>query len=1164
MNTRRLARSQGRCASPVFHVRKLAVLLSALTASTPLLVPSAALAQPAASAATGSIRGRVLNATNGMYLGNARVTVDGTNLETFTNQFGEYTLNNVPAGSATLRVTYTGQTPQVSTVVVSSSAAATQNITFKADQASVNEDGTLLLNEFTVAANRFRNAQELAVNEQRAATNIKNVVSVDQFGDIPSGNVGELVKFLPGVQLDYGSFGGNNQGYSDNEASGISVRGFGPEDTAILIDGMPVSNATPGNLTRQVALDQLSINNASRVELIKVPTPDMPSNSVGGQINLITKSAFEQAHASYSGRVFFNINSLNASLKKTAGPVKDKTYKTAPGIEASITIPFSNKFGVSFTASAYNDANQTYRAVPVWGTGGAASNANGSVSLSNPILNRYSAYDTSSYVEHRSSNLRFDWKPTTGQLLRANVQYSTYDSAEAQRRMDFRPNVGAGADFDATHTTGTTANSTADMTVFTRDKEGETRSGQVQYQLKKGGWIVDLAGSTSISTGEYNDRDNGHFSEIALKLNPGQVIFNSITDGGLVNSITTMNRTSNGGGVRDYSQLSNYSFDGTIAKSGEAKTKVTKNLVKADVERDLSFIPFLGNNTLSVKTGYRYDSEKNVKSGLGTGYSQILRPGASYAVADILDTYYLDQKLGFGLGPQQWGSTYRLFEINEANNLFYAPDGPDSTNNQVNNYNSWVNQQKSIKESKEAWYAQLSGRFFSNRLSVVGGLRQERTEREGYAPFTDSKWNYLRRADGTIWSSSTYASGVQIDQGNGTIDANGNWVAPTSGTSNRPIFDSSAAGIALRAQLATEGIAVPNPLGPSGSSLASRMLQLQPNRYTHSKLTGDPSFSLNTSFKLTEKIDLKAAWSRTFSLPKLEDGTNGLVSGTNNYSVTDYTPTEILNNNGYSGVISVANPYLLPSVSDNLDFQIAYYLDSGGQISVSYWRKSVTNAPMKFNTDQGTPEFNELLTAMGFSPEIYQNYYISTATNSESKQETSGWEFEVRHDFSFLGRIGRNFGAFASFALNELGDPETPRVVQTVSPSGAIITQTPPAPTITKRSTRSGGAGLQYSGKRLTAQIRGVYRNENEIKRTAIGTTGNYMRNFEPEETRIDISVNYVINQHFSLFLSGRDVFNASRKVIVKDDFGLYPSYADLFDYREFGVVWSTGVNAKF
>ena len=58
-----------------------------------LCLPAAVFAQ----ATSGSITGRVLNAGNGRYLNNARVTIEGTNQEAFTDEFGGYRFDNVPA-----------------------------------------------------------------------------------------------------------------------------------------------------------------------------------------------------------------------------------------------------------------------------------------------------------------------------------------------------------------------------------------------------------------------------------------------------------------------------------------------------------------------------------------------------------------------------------------------------------------------------------------------------------------------------------------------------------------------------------------------------------------------------------------------------------------------------------------------------------------------------------------------------------------------------------------------------------------------------------------------------------------------------------------------------------------------------------------------------------
>src|SRR5688572_20283205 len=79
------------------------------------LVPPYLAAQPNASAttpsrgthATGTIMGRVQNVVTGNYLNKARVTVRGTDLVAYTDEFGSYRLIDVPEGTTTLEVFYT-------------------------------------------------------------------------------------------------------------------------------------------------------------------------------------------------------------------------------------------------------------------------------------------------------------------------------------------------------------------------------------------------------------------------------------------------------------------------------------------------------------------------------------------------------------------------------------------------------------------------------------------------------------------------------------------------------------------------------------------------------------------------------------------------------------------------------------------------------------------------------------------------------------------------------------------------------------------------------------------------------------------------------------------------------------------------------------------------
>src|SRR5687768_18032438 len=77
-----------------------------------------ALSLSAQSAGTGAITGRVEDRTAGLSLEKARVTVEGTSRQVFTDEAGEYRFADIPAGQVTLRVFYTGRAAQTATVTV--------------------------------------------------------------------------------------------------------------------------------------------------------------------------------------------------------------------------------------------------------------------------------------------------------------------------------------------------------------------------------------------------------------------------------------------------------------------------------------------------------------------------------------------------------------------------------------------------------------------------------------------------------------------------------------------------------------------------------------------------------------------------------------------------------------------------------------------------------------------------------------------------------------------------------------------------------------------------------------------------------------------------------------------------------------------------------------
>src|SRR5262245_52123313 len=136
-----------------------------------------------AQTGTGAIEGRVFNAATGSALANARVLVEGSNRETLTDESGNYRISGVPSGAARLSVSYLGFERGSAAVNVPAGGSVQRDVELALAGAARTSGDTIKLSEFTVVADREMSAQAIAMNEQRYAPNIKNVVAIDEYGD---------------------------------------------------------------------------------------------------------------------------------------------------------------------------------------------------------------------------------------------------------------------------------------------------------------------------------------------------------------------------------------------------------------------------------------------------------------------------------------------------------------------------------------------------------------------------------------------------------------------------------------------------------------------------------------------------------------------------------------------------------------------------------------------------------------------------------------------------------------------------------------------------------------------------------------------------------------------------------------------------------------------
>jgi hypothetical protein len=165
----------------------------------------------------GTVSGRVSSAATGEFLEGAEVRVIGTDLVTSTQRAGAFALSRVPAGVHRLRVFYTGLDVQEAEVLVKAGEAAVLAVSLNA--------AVYRLDSFVVAGQREGNAA--AITRQRTAENIKSVVSMDAYGNVADGNIGNFLQNLTGVAVNKEA----------GDVVGIGLRGAPPELNSVTLDG---------------------------------------------------------------------------------------------------------------------------------------------------------------------------------------------------------------------------------------------------------------------------------------------------------------------------------------------------------------------------------------------------------------------------------------------------------------------------------------------------------------------------------------------------------------------------------------------------------------------------------------------------------------------------------------------------------------------------------------------------------------------------------------------------------------------------------------------------------------------------------------------------------------------------------------------------------------
>jgi len=1029
-----------------------------------------------ASAQTAAISGRVMNQTTGDYLKFAVVQVVGTDKSTTSEDGGFYTLTNLPAGEVKLSVAYTGLDTQEITVMVPASGSVKQDFNLK----SAEYGDTITLGAFRVASSREGNAKAIVL--QKVALNLKTIVSADAFGDVAEGNVGEFLKLLPGVSVDY----------VDNDARSTRIRGLPPKYATTTMDGLPIANSGSNSLNAQnqgrwLELEQLSMAALDIIETTKTPTPDTMGMNLAGNVNAISKSAFNQKGRSITYQGSVNFNQWFGSFAKSKGWDNQNHNKALPGGKVEWVDTFLNgKLGMVLSAAhsgAFADQRVTI------GTQTWDKNAyNNSEEL--PLINTWNFQDGLKPTWRDSLLANFDFKVPDDLKFSLRTNYGYYRSEFYNRNWLVNANTTNLATYgaDGTLDRSSAAAGTINQTTKSATSLGSSTTSYARIlgsnQRKSGGTLnispaaswkhedlkVDVAGNYSIGKTAYACGQDGYFSLVQADMQKVSWQYERLAaDDVHIQQISTGSGAtlSNQGSIFD---IGNYNTGGSV----EQTTRNSKAQLwsgKADVSQ--AFPEWKLPTTFKV--GLADSLEVRDVHTLQAKWSMALTSGATSATAINLNDYRDPYAGNVGVvtdinnvtsktpAADKW-RLYQLFQSYGNTDPFsFSKNGP-FTAQAANNLRNMLQNDVDIKENINAAYA-MATVDPSKAVSITGGFRFEKTNSQGKG-FDDQGIDRTLAALGVSYTAATRAA---------------------ANTAN--------------------------------SGKADYIYYRYGHRTTREKTYNNTLPVVQGRYEITKNLITRVAYYGSLLRPDFQNVVGGVTAADNAAS------------DGYDFTIN--NTKVKPETANNFDASVEYYFEPVGILSASVFYKDIKDIQITVPKTNFSPDIpldvkDQILSA-GFDESEFANTK-STYSTTINGPKTSLWGYELAYsqELSFLPAQLKGLGVTMNFSHYQPKEKRLWALVPNASDGmalnqGNFILRY-------KLSKFKMQASATWTEKRLTGNSLAGLTLKPDGSFTPVNATQANVTNYQTGRWVISTSMEYALHRYATLFANVNNIFNSAKE----------------------------------
>ncbi len=301
------------------------------------------------AATAGVIAGSVKDSKTGEPLIGADIKVVGANVGGATDIDGKFSIQNVPEGLYSLKVSYVGYaTKVVTTVGVTANETVTRDVVLEPQ--STGQGDAMRIEDIYVTADRVRATSASVLTERQRAAVIGDAISAEQIRLSPDGNSSDALRRVTGLSIVDDKF--------------VFVRGVTDRYNATTLNGVVVTGTDTDADKKSFNFDMIPAALISSTVVLKTATPDQPGDFSGGLVQVNTLDLPSDFLAVVGVETGYDEAASRADIPKAAGggtdwKAQDDGSRSLPtGLEGNeLAQALPNTWG---TSPAESPLNQSY------------------------------------------------------------------------------------------------------------------------------------------------------------------------------------------------------------------------------------------------------------------------------------------------------------------------------------------------------------------------------------------------------------------------------------------------------------------------------------------------------------------------------------------------------------------------------------------------------------------------------------------------------------------------------------------------------------------------------------------------------------------------------------------------------------------------------------